>query len=108
MRARLRYSWILATLCGIALLKMSDAARVTWIYNATPSVPTGWYRVDYARPIVLGELVAWRPSVSQDHWMQQRGYIAKGVFLIKQVVAAAPQQVCWQPEGNITEPTTGS
>ena len=98
---KLRYLWAVAALFAIALVRMSDTVRVTWIYNATPSVPVGWYHVDYTQPIAVGQLVAWKPPAMWDDWLQQRGYIAKKMVLIKAVAAAGGQQICVDSHGDV-------
>jgi len=78
----------------------SPAARV--IYNASDSVPMGWYRVtpldaaSAAQPdaIPVGSIVLTRLPASAAMLADQRGYLPLQVPLLKRVGAVAPQHVC--------------
>lgn len=76
------------------------AARV--IYNASDSVPVGWYRVTplgaaFAAPrdaIAVDSIVLTRLPASAATLADQRGYLPLQVPLLKRVGAVAPQHVC--------------
>lgn len=76
------------------------AARV--IYNASDSVPVGWYRVtpldaEIATPrdaIAVDSFVLTRLPASVATLADQRGYLPLQVPLLKRVGAVAPQHIC--------------
>lgn len=101
-RSRQRVRSVLAALsaCGLAALAWASFvqpdARV--IYNASDSVPVGWYRVDPAArqaglPPVGSILLIRLPDVIAA-FAGQRDYLPAGIPLLKRVGAVAPQKVC--------------
>ncbi len=64
------------------------------IWNATASAPIGFYTVEPADRIEVPELVAVMPPEPLAAFMAERGYIARGVPLLKRVVGLPGQQVC--------------
>lgn len=48
--------------------------RIVW--NASPSVPIGFYTITPARDLRLGDLVTVEPPASLSGYMVARGYIA--------------------------------
>lgn len=101
-RSRLRARLVLAGLsaCGLAALAWASFvqpdARV--IYNASDSVPVGWYRIDPAgQPIdspPVGGIVLIRLPDAVAVLAAQRGYLPLGIPLLKRVGAVSPQEVC--------------
>lgn len=100
--------FVLMTTSLIALVWASftrPTARV--IYNASDSVPMGWYRVtplDVASTplpdaIPVDSIVLTRLPASMAMLADQRGYLPLQVPLLKRVGAVAPQHVCMT--GNI-------
>lgn len=83
----------LAALCAPAVVPMP----VRIVYNASDSVPRGWYRVgriDNAASLHVGSIVlAWLPA-SVTAFAAQRGYLPEGVPILKRIGAVAPQSVC--------------
>ncbi|MCR6700966.1 MAG: S26 family signal peptidase [Dokdonella sp.] len=90
----------------IALLTAAGLAALAWaafvepvahvVYNPTPSVATGWYRIVPADAAALraGDVVLVRlPSAAAD-LAARRGYLPSNVPLLKRVGAVAPQRVC--------------
>lgn len=69
---------------------------VRLIYNASESVPEGWYRVDPARELHVGSLVLARLPDDAASFAARRGYLPLGVPLLKPVAALASQEVCIQ------------
>ena len=63
------------------------------VWNASPSVPRGLYAVDRATPKV-GDLVLIRLPARLAALAARRGYLPRGAFLIKPVVAVAGDTVC--------------
>ena len=86
---------ILAAMAAGALFTVAPLhGRTPWlIWNASPSVPLGLYRIDPA-PVRRGDLVLVRlpPDVAQ--LAHRRNYLPKSAYLIKFVLAVAGDQVC--------------
>ena len=61
------------------------------IWNATASAPIGFYTVAPANALEVPELVAIMPS---EQSMVERGYIGRGVPLLKRVLGLPGQRVC--------------
>ncbi|MEA3389849.1 MAG: S26 family signal peptidase [Pseudomonadota bacterium] len=66
--------------------------RVIW--NASASAPIGLYRIHPESDPANGALVAIAPPERLAHWLSARGYLPKGVPLLKHVAAKAGQRVC--------------
>jgi len=64
------------------------------IYNASDSVPVGWYRISPATSLAPGDLVLVHLPPEVRSLAAQRGYLPANVPLLKTVAAMAPQQVC--------------
>jgi conjugative transfer signal peptidase TraF len=91
MRAR---QVLLITLVGLILAASSlSPRRPLLIWNASPSVPVGLYRVETG-PIRRGDLVLVRPPPSVAELAQRRGYLSKSAYLIKVVAATGGDRVC--------------
>ena len=78
--------------CALAPAALGGPPRLIW--NVTASAPLGLYRVTTDRAPVVGEWAAVTPPPHLAAWLAARGYAPRGVLLIKQVAAMAPQQVC--------------
>ncbi|MNF42881.1 Peptidase S26 [compost metagenome] len=89
--------WSLA-LAVVSLLALAWTALGTvsprLVYNASDSVPAGWYRIAPAGPVAAGDLVLVRLPADATALAAQRGYLPWSVPLLKTVAAVAPQQVC--------------
>ena len=85
-----------AMLFGVSLIAFSSAAhpmpRLLW--NASASVPIGFYVIHPAGRLTVGELLAVRPPAPLAQFMAARRYLALGVPLIKHVAALPGQIVC--------------
>ncbi|MBR0683944.1 S26 family signal peptidase [Roseomonas eburnea] len=83
-------------LTGLGLIAVPTVAgwqsRVFW--NASASVPLGLYIAAPADDIALGDLVLVRPPETLAAFLGERGYLARGVPLLKHVAALPPQVVC--------------
>ncbi|KQT62060.1 MULTISPECIES: S26 family signal peptidase [unclassified Aureimonas] len=66
--------------------------RLLW--NASASVPIGFYDIDPPRELAVGDLVAVLPDEALASMMVARGYIAPGVPLLKRIAAVAGQEIC--------------
>jgi conjugative transfer signal peptidase TraF len=67
---------------------------VMLIWNASASVPVGFYRIDFEGPFEVTDLVAIDPSEPVATFLADRGYLPRGVPLLKSVLAVAGQTVC--------------
>ena len=76
-----------------ALPQLSD--RPPWlVWNASASVPIGLYAVDAIIDVQTGDLVVVRPPEPLAGFLADRGYLPRGVPLLKHVAAIAGQTVC--------------
>lgn len=64
------------------------------IWNATASAPIGLYTVAPADGLEVPELVAIMPSEPLERFMVERGYIGRGVPLLKRVLGLPGQRIC--------------
>ncbi|WP_420894692.1 S26 family signal peptidase [Sphingomonas paucimobilis] len=64
------------------------------IWNATASAPIGFYTVAPAERIEVPELVAMMPPEPLADFMVERGYVGRGVPLLKRVLGLPGQRVC--------------
>lgn len=64
------------------------------IWNATASVPIGFYTVRPARDLRVGDLAVVTPPDDVAMFLSAGGYLPLGVPLIKPVAALPGQQVC--------------
>lgn len=67
---------------------------VRLIWNATASAPIGFYTVEAAGALDVPELVAFIPPEPLERFMVERGYIGRGVPLLKRVLGLPGQRVC--------------
>jgi conjugative transfer signal peptidase TraF len=78
---------------GIAATSALDVPTKL-IWNATASAPIGFYTVEPADRIEVPELVAVMPPEPLAGFMIERGYVGRGVPLLKRVLGLPGQQVC--------------
>ena len=64
------------------------------LYNASASVPLGWYAVGAPRDLQAGDIVVVRPPVTVAKLLVERGYLGDGVPLLKQLAAGPGMTVC--------------
>ena len=64
------------------------------IWNATASAPIGFYTVVPADVVEVPELVVIAPPEPLERFMVERGYIGRGVPLLKRVLGLPGQRVC--------------
>lgn len=67
---------------------------IRFIWNATASAPVGFYTVDPAHRFEVPELVTVMPPEPLAGFMIERGYVGRGVPLLKRVVGLPGQRVC--------------
>jgi len=91
-----RFGYVIVTYVtslGFSLAALfSPAPKLIW--NASASVPTGLYAVRPADPLFVTELVVVRPPQALANFLAERGYLPKGVPLLKRVLALPGQTVC--------------
>jgi conjugative transfer signal peptidase TraF len=66
--------------------------RLVW--NASPSVPVGLYVIRPAKHYQRGDLIAANPPSWLAKTLSQRGYLPRGVPLMKFIAATMHQRVC--------------
>ena len=64
------------------------------IWNASPSVPIGFYRVDVGAEPAVGDLILFHPPEAVAARLAVRGYVPRGVPLLKHVAAGEGALVC--------------
>ena len=67
---------------------------VKLIWNASASAPVGFYSVDFEGPFEVTDLVAVDAPEPLATFLAERGYLPKGVPLLKRVLAVTGQSVC--------------
>jgi conjugative transfer signal peptidase TraF len=72
----------------------APVARI--VYNASDSVPRGWYRIGPADSLHVGDIVLARLPTEAAALAAQRGYLPERIPLLKPIGAMSPQQVCMQ------------
>lgn len=83
---------------AMAVISIAGAGTVETptklIWNATASAPVGFYTVEPADRIEVPELVAVMPPEPLAGFMVERGYVGRGVPLLKRVLGLLGQRVC--------------
>ncbi|WP_274626392.1 S26 family signal peptidase [Arvimicrobium flavum] len=83
---------------ALAVIGIAAASTVDWpvklIWNATASAPIGFYTVEPAEALDVPELVAVVPPEPLAAFVAERGYVARGVPLLKRVLGLPGQRVC--------------
>ncbi|HEY4201553.1 MAG TPA: S26 family signal peptidase [Devosiaceae bacterium] len=82
----------LATISIAATSSVHMPTKLIW--NATASTPVGFYTVEPAHRIEVTELVAVMPPEPLARFMVARGYVGRGVPLLKRVLGLPGQRVC--------------
>jgi conjugative transfer signal peptidase TraF len=93
-----RNAVLLAMLAGLLLLAASAVqARPLLVWNATASTPIGLWRVLPAtsrKHLRVGDYVLFWPDRRSAQLFARRGYLPRGVPLLKRVAAVAGDTVC--------------
>jgi conjugative transfer signal peptidase TraF len=87
---------LLVMASAVAGMTVTMGAKPTprYMWNATASVPIGFYRVDHFDALAVGNLVVVMPPEPLASFLADGGYLPLGVPLIKQVLALPGQSVC--------------
>jgi len=64
------------------------------IWNASASAPIGFYTIDFDGPFDVTDLVAVDAPEPLATFMAERGYLPKGVPLLKRILGVSGQTVC--------------
>jgi conjugative transfer signal peptidase TraF len=91
-----RPATLLTTLGITVLVAYTIAAKpaANYIWNVSESVPTGLYRLRPAGKLVVTELVAVQPPESLAAFLDEGGYLPRGIPMLKRVLALPGQTVC--------------
>lgn len=91
-----RFTALLLTIAGLTLLIEASFVRRTprLIYNASDSVPVGWYRIESTDALHVGSVVLARLPAAPAALAARRGYLPMRIPLLKRIGAMAPQFVC--------------
>lgn len=90
-----RACFILITVAAVAGLAFPRPAPGL-VWNASASAPLGLYRIDHDGRYAVGDLVAVDPPEPLASFLAERGYLARGLPLIKRIRAVSGQSVCRQ------------
>lgn len=77
-----------------ACLALAAAPRPRLMWNATASVPIGLYGLSEPSRVAVGDLVVVRPGPGLAAVLAERGWLPRGVPLVKPVAAVAGQTAC--------------
>ncbi|HRO01304.1 MAG TPA: S26 family signal peptidase [Nitrobacter sp.] len=90
---RARYVMVTAAALAIVIASaVPTAPRLVW--NASASVPIGFYTVAPADRIEVPDLVAILPPQPIASFMVERGYVTRDVPLLKRVIGLPGQRLC--------------
>ena len=80
---------------GLAFLAMKPLVNPVplVIWNASDSVPIGWYLVSKRQPRI-GEIAVNKPAEWVQIYASSRGYLPKDVWLLKPIYAVHPAIIC--------------
>jgi conjugative transfer signal peptidase TraF len=91
-----RQTTLLFTVGAAALVLSTIAARPAkrYVWNASGSVPVGLYRLQPTGDLSVTQVVAVRPPEPLATFLSERGYLPRGVPMLKRVRALPGQTVC--------------
>ncbi|MBB2168151.1 S26 family signal peptidase [Gluconacetobacter aggeris] len=91
-----RFGYVMATYFAVmgVVIAAIVPVPVKLLWNASASTPLGLYDLAAPNGLKVGDLVAVRPPKPLADFMVRRGYIGRGVPLLKPVAARPGQQVC--------------
>lgn len=79
------------TLIGASFTIRSDPL---FVWNASASVPIGFYAITPNERPKVGDLVAVRPPAALAKWMFESGYLGRDTVLLKRIAALPGTEVC--------------
>ena len=91
-----RFGYVMATYAALLAVGVASCVPVpvTLIWNASASTPIGFYDLAAPNDLKRGDLVAVMPEKPLADFIAARGYIGRGVPLLKHVAALPGQTVC--------------
>lgn len=91
-----RTSIVSVMLGGIGLVSASASGShpPAYVWNVSGSVPVGLYRVESIDRLDIADLVVVAPPEPLASLLAERGYLPKGVPMLKQVLTVAGATVC--------------
>ncbi len=78
-----------------------SGAHPMLVWNATASEAQGFYRIEAAVALRVGDLVLLQPDPASAALYAKRGYLPRGVQLLKPIAATAGMRVCEQ-DGHVS------
>jgi conjugative transfer signal peptidase TraF len=81
-----------AAVVVVSMIAVRPAPRYIW--NASESVPIGLYRLHPTGRLAVTQLVAVEPPEPLATFLADRGYLPRGIPLLKRVLALPGQTVC--------------
>lgn len=91
-----RFGYVMVTyfsVMGVAIASfVSLPVKLLW--NASASTPIGFYDLAPPHNLTVGDLVAVMPEKPLADFIIERGYIGRGVPLLKHIAAVPGQKVC--------------
>ncbi|MEN5083086.1 S26 family signal peptidase [Bosea sp. TWI1241] len=91
-----RFGYVMVTyfsIMGVSIASfIPTPTRLVW--NVSASAPIGLYDIDPPDGIGVTDLVAVNPPAALADFMVERGYIGRGVPLLKRVMGLPGQEVC--------------
>jgi conjugative transfer signal peptidase TraF len=97
------FGYLMATSCATIAIAIEAVVPppLKLIWNASASAPVGLYGIAPAEQLAIGDLALVAAPAPLARFLSERGYLAKGVPLIKRVAALPGQRVC-RVDGEIT------
>ena len=91
-----RFGYVMVTYFSLMAIAIGSCVSlpVKLLWNASASTPIGFYDLAPAHDLTVGDLVAVMPEKPLADFMVGRGYIGRGVPLLKHIAALPGQQVC--------------
>lgn len=91
-----RFGYVMATFFSVMGVAVASfvSLPVKLLWNASASTPIGFYDLEPPGDLKVGDLVAVMPDKPLADFMVGRGYIGRGVPLLKHIAALPGQNVC--------------
>ena len=95
MTPRLKNITFCIAALGLAFLAVKPCINPVplLIWNASESVPIGWYFLVKRQP-TIGEIAVIKPTEWVQIYASTRGYLPQDVWLLKPVLAVQPSNIC--------------
>jgi conjugative transfer signal peptidase TraF len=79
---------------AVVLSTIGPKPEIHYIWNASDSVPIGLYRLHPIHTLVVTDLVAVQPPKPLATFLNEGGYLPRGIPMLKRVLALPGQTVC--------------